>query len=355
VAFRWTWFDRFCLLYPPGWLILFNRHWQHYHPGPAHWIWPEYLLFLVPGGFYLALALRGLRGVVCRSWQRGKPSGAATVQACPKTAFSPLDDAYQQAFRREILAPIVQGYFRASLHLPSPLPSDRPLIVVMNHAGMCFPWDFIGLGFLLGDASPNSAPNAVRPFAHPIFFDHVWLRWWLPAGWAQTLGGVRAERERLDEAIAQPTVLLYAPEGWRGLAKGWPQRNQLAPFDPSVIRLSVRHRIPILPIVCIGNEGLHPWAINLGGMARRLGLPMFPLSPLIPLFLMFPSLGVWAMRSPLQYHAQPLWHPWENLTNPAAPTLRQMHGLAEQLRVRLQQAIKAVLSSGQRSTVSGQR
>ncbi len=39
------------------------------------------------------------------------------------------------------------------------------------------------------------------------------------AGWFQVLGGVRAEQQSFEAAIAAETVLLYAPEGWRGLAK----------------------------------------------------------------------------------------------------------------------------------------
>jgi len=40
---------------------------------------------------------------------------------------------------------------------------------------------------------------------------------------------------------------------WQGVAK----RYQLETFDLSFIRLSDRYQIPILPVVCLGNESLH--------------------------------------------------------------------------------------------------
>lgn len=134
--YRFSWFDWFCLWYPPGWLILFNRHWQHYHTDPDGWWGLEYLLFLIPGGFYLAFLMRWLR-LGCRS---------------PRNDLAEFNPKYQQAFREEVLDPIVKYYFRAKLQRIENLPSTGPIIVAMNHAGMCFPWDFICLGYLLGEA-----------------------------------------------------------------------------------------------------------------------------------------------------------------------------------------------------------
>ncbi|MBW4521095.1 MAG: 1-acyl-sn-glycerol-3-phosphate acyltransferase [Scytolyngbya sp. HA4215-MV1] len=323
-SFRFGWFEWFCLWFPPGWLILFNRHWQHYRPDPDGWNNLEYALFLIPGGFYVAFLLRWLR-LGGRS-----PRSASELQP---------DPAYQQAFRDEILAPILQHYFRAEFH-PHPLMlAHPPAIVVMNHAGMCFPWDFLGLaGFLSQEQGWLG-----RPLAHPIFFDHPWLRWWLPNRWAQVMGAVRADRESLEAAIAEKNLLLYAPEGWRGLIKGQKKQYQLETFDPSFIRLSARYQVPILPVVCLGNEALHPWAVNLHKLADWLGLPLFPISPLMPLFLLFPSMGVWVARSRLRYFVQTPYCPWVEQD----PTQLQRRAIAyheaEKVRETLQQAIDRLL------------
>ncbi|MBC6436127.1 glycerol acyltransferase, partial [Nostoc sp. HG1] len=99
----------FCLWYPPGWLILFNRHWQCYKGDPDGWNWLEYILFLIPGGFYVALLIRWLR-LGCR---------------LPRPQNEQFDLSYQQHFSEEILAPIIKHYFRAQLHQTENLPTTK--------------------------------------------------------------------------------------------------------------------------------------------------------------------------------------------------------------------------------------
>jgi 1-acyl-sn-glycerol-3-phosphate acyltransferase len=154
---------------------------------------------------------------------------------------------------------------------------------------------------------------------------------------------VRAERHSFEAALqnndTQKNSLLYAPESWRGLSKGWWRRYQLATFDPSFLRLSLREHVPVLPVVCIGSESLHPLAINLPWFARRVGLPLFPLSPLMLAFILFPSMGVWAMRSRLQYYIQPLEQPWESVKSGEKQTQTRTYRMAAALRSRLQTVI----------------
>jgi 1-acyl-sn-glycerol-3-phosphate acyltransferase len=322
--FRFSWFDWFCFWYPPGWLILFNRHWQHYHDDPDGWNWLEYLLFLIPVGFYLALLMR---------WTRlGFRS--------PRSPITDPDPTYQRIFREEILTPIVTRYFRAELHHWENLPDEPPAIVALNHAGMCFPWDFISLGFLLS----QEKGWFVQPLAHPIFFDHPWLVWWLPPGWTKVLGCVRAERASFEVAVAQKSVVLYAPESWRGLAKGWQQRYQLERFDPSFVRLSLHHHVPILPTLCLGNEYLHPWTVNSKKLARWLKMPLLPVSPLLLLFVLFPSLGVWAVRTKLRYYLQSLHCPWKALIKEHHSERSYAYQQAEILRETLQEELQHLVS-----------
>ena len=317
-GYRFSWFDWFCLWYPPGWLVLLNRHWQHYHADPDGWNWLEYGLFLVPGGFYLALLNRWLR-LGCRS---------------PRREVDEFNPQYQKAFQEEILAPIVKYYFRGELQQIQNLPPQSPVIVAMNHAGMCFPWDFITLGYLLSQAQGWE----VQPLASEALFEHSWMSWWLPPKWSQVLGAVRAERGDFEKAIAQGKTLLYAPEGVRGPLKGWSQRYQLQKFDVSFMQLSDRYHIPILPVLCIGSESLHPWTVNLKKLQRLFKLPFLPISPLMMMLLIFPSMGVWAMRTRLKYFIQPV-----QKVNPVQRRAA-IYQQVQQLREKLQTQIMALLS-----------
>lgn len=320
-SYKFSWIDWFCLWYPPGWLILFNRHWQHYHSDPDGWNWLEYGLFLIPGGFYLALLSRWLR-LGFRS---------------PIKEVGEFDPKYQQAFGEEILAPIVKYYFRGELQQIENLPLTGPIIVVMNHAGMCFPWDFVTLGYLLSQARGW----VVQPLAGVSLFEHPWVLWWLPPAWTQALGAVRAELKDFEAAIQEGKTVLYAPEGLRGPLKGWHKRYQLQKFDVSFMQLSDRHHIPILPVICIGNESLHPWTVNLKKLQRLCKLPFLPFSPLMLVLILFPSMGVWAMRSRLQYFIQPLEA--TRLDTHADTRRVAIYQQAQQLRAKLQLQINQFL------------
>jgi len=285
-GFKFSWFDWFCLWYPPGWLILFNRHWQHYHNYPDGWNWLEYILFLIPGGFYLALLIRWLR-LGCRF---------------PRGEVIEFNPSYQKAFRDEILQPIIKNYFDGNLIKIENLPQNRPVIVAMNHAGMCFPWDILTLGYLLS----KQQQWVVHPLAGVDLFEHPWMSWWLPPGWSKVNGGIKAKYDDFEAAIKQENILLYAPEGLRGPSKGWFKRYQLQKFDISFVQLSQKYQVPILPVICIGSEKLHPYTLNINWLRKLFGLPFLPASPLIPWFALFPSMGVWAAKSQLRYFIQPL-------------------------------------------------
>jgi 1-acyl-sn-glycerol-3-phosphate acyltransferase len=317
-GYRFSWFDWFCLWYPPGWLVLFNRHWQHYHSDPDGWNWLEYGLFLFPGGFYLALLNRWLR-LGCRS---------------PRQEVDEFNPHYQKAFREEILAPIVKYYFEGELQQTNLLPPQTPVIVAMNHAGMCFPWDFITLGYLLSQAQGWE----VQPLANETLFEHPWIMWWLPAKWSQVLGAVRAQRSDFERATAQGKTLLYAPEGLRGPLKGWNQRYQLQKFDVTFMQLSDRYQIPILPVVCIGSESLHPWTINFKKVQRLFKLPFFPISPLMIMLIIFPSMGVWAMKTHLKYFILPVQK--VNSVKRLSVTYKQVQKLREELQIQINKLLK---------------
>ncbi len=216
----------------------------------------------------------------------------------------------------------MNNYFRAELKLTENLPQAQPLIVAMNHAGMSFPWDFMGLAYLLS----HTQEWVVQPLADVSLFEHPWVIWWLPPGWSQVLGGVRAQVNDFETTVMQKTVLLYAPEGTHGPGKGWSKQYQLETFHPSFIQLSDRYRIPILPVVCLGNEFLHPWAFNLKKLARKISLPFLPISPLMFVFLLFPSMGVWAMRTRLHYYIEPLDQPWAEAESEKTPEADSSEG-----------------------------
>jgi 1-acyl-sn-glycerol-3-phosphate acyltransferase len=191
----------------------------------------------------------------------------------------------------------------------------------------------MALAYLLG----KTRGWAVQTLAGVSLFDHAWVIWWLPPGWSKILGGVRAELDDFEAAIAQKTILLYAPEGLHGPRKGWLNRYQLQTFHPSFINLSDRYQIPILPVLCLGNEYLHPWTIHLKKIARRFSLPFLPISPLMFVFILFPSMGVWAMKTRLRYSIQPFYQSGSEENNRT-----NAYQKAQELREKMQTIINSL-------------
>jgi 1-acyl-sn-glycerol-3-phosphate acyltransferase len=185
----------------------------------------------------------------------------------------------------------------------------------------------------------------LKTLAGVSLFDHAWMIWWLPPRWSTVLGGVRAELNEFSTALQDQTILLYAPEGLRGPRKGWQKRYKLEKFDVSFIQLSQRLQIPILTVICIGNENLHPWSTNLQKLQRLFKLPFLPLSPLMLAFILFPSMGVWAAKSHLRYFIQPLetTHLQQNDKNSSVNKRAVSYQQAQALRDKMQNQINKLI------------
>lgn len=274
--FQPNWFDRICLRYPPGWLVFVHRHWNHYHPRAKSFTLFELALFLLPGGQYLALLLKSLR-------ERRSGEGV-------------FDKEYQKAFQDEVLSVLCEKQFRPQLFGVEKLPDEPPLLLMMNHAGMTFPWDFVALAYLLRNAKGWD----VQPVAHTDLFDHPLVKLLLPEHWSQVLGGIKASRPDIKKALSERRVIIFAPEAARGPAKGWSRRYRLERFDPSMVTLSKRYNVPLYSALCVGSEEVSRWAENWREGARRFKLPLFPISPLTPLILLYPSLLFWGMKTKIR-------------------------------------------------------
>lgn len=279
--FRLTVFDRFCLVFPPGWLVLVHRHWNYYHPEAKSFSLVELLLFLLPGGQYLAILLKRLRS-------RKEESQRS------------FDEEYQRAFHEEVLARLCNRQFSPELVGVERLPEEPPVLLVMNHAGLPFPWDFVAFACCLREATGWN----VQPLAHPDLFDHPLVKLLLPEGWALALGGIRAGRQELKVALQTGTVIILAPEGARGPGKGWTKRYRLEPFDPAFLSLSKRYEVPLHSAICVGSEEISRWAENWRRAAKAVRLPLLPISPLTPLVLLYPSLLFWGMKTKMRFFIQ---------------------------------------------------
>jgi len=316
--FESSWFDEFCLNFPPGWFVFIHRHWSHYHPGDEGFTPAELVLMLLPGGFYLALLLKILR------------RGAETSEK----GEAEFDKGYQDAFRREVLPLLLERQVKLEAHNLEQLPENGPVAILVNHAGMAFPWDIVALAYLIQEQTGAK----VQPLAHESLFEHPFLKLLFPEGWLQALGGVRANRESLKNALKEDSVLIVAPEGARGPAKGWSKRYQVQPFDPAIVVLSRRLGIPLFVVVCVGSEEVSPLAENWEWAAEILGLPIIPISPMTIIGILYPTLLIWGLPTTLEYFVE-----GEVKGDDISRSVRKAYQEAQALREFVQKRIDEVL------------
>jgi 1-acyl-sn-glycerol-3-phosphate acyltransferase len=268
--------------------VLLNRHWNFYYARyrGASWVWYEYWLFFLPFGYYLAALLKRWR----LRW-RSPPSQPDFIDA-----------DYLTHLAYELLSVLARRYFRAELQGLEKIPEQRPLILLMNHSGMSFPWDFMAfVGTMYEDGSRTRENLPLCPLGEKLYEDHPILSFMLPRGWLETNGGRIASYANFEKLLQDQRIALYAPEGSAGMGKGWARRYHLQRFHTSFVKLAAKYDVPIVPVLCVGAEYLNPWAVNVPWLARRLDVPFFALSPLTLLLLIWPSLSYWAPPVKLRY------------------------------------------------------
>ena len=90
-----------------------------------------------------------------------------------------------------------------------------------------------------------------------------------------------ADAERL---LAAGELIAVFPEGYKGLGKPFKDRYKLARFGRGgFVSAALRAKAPIVPCSIVGSEEIYPMIANLTPLARLLGTPNYPITPLFPL------------------------------------------------------------------------
>jgi len=161
-------------------------------------------------------------------------------------------------------------YFRSEVFGIDRVPDGR-VMLVGNHSGQ-LPWD--GLCILTAMLLDRTPPRLVRAMAER---------------WVPTLPFVSWVFARCGEVVGTPEncLRLLADEQARGVSKPFSRRYQLQDFGQGFMRQALRTRTPIVPVGLVGAEEQSP-AFNLEPVARALGWPAFPVSPLPPFLPVLP-------------------------------------------------------------------
>lgn len=165
-------------------------------------------------------------------------------------------------------------YFRVRSQGHEHIPSDGPAVLVANHGGL-LPFDAaMGvIDILLRTDPPRLARAIVDRWAGELPWINVFFA---------RVGQVIGTRENFADLLDDGQPVLVFPEGTEGIGKSITQRYRLQSFRVGFIEQALRAAAPIVPVAFIGSEDQAPILYNLKPLARRLGLPVAPITPTFP-------------------------------------------------------------------------
>lgn len=169
---------------------------------------------------------------------------------------------------------IYRGWFRVRSHGHEHIPPTGPAILVANHGGL-LPFDgaMAILDVLLHTDPPRLVRTIVDRWAGALPFVNVFFA---------RVGQVVGTRENFSDLLEDGHVVLVFPEGMEGIRKTVTQRHRLQRFHVGFIEQALQQRAPIIPMAIVGSDDQAPILFDFSSLARRLGLPMLPITPTFP-------------------------------------------------------------------------
>jgi 1-acyl-sn-glycerol-3-phosphate acyltransferase len=223
---------------------------------------------------------------------------------------------------------LYRAYFRVKSEGHRHIPAKGPAILAANHAGL-LPFDAaMAIVDVATHTDPPRLPRAIVD------------RWagtlpWVNVFYAR-VGQVVGTRENCADLLGEGQLLLAFPEGIEGVRKTIAHRYRLQHFRVGFVEHALRARAPIIPAAIIGSDDQTPILYDLKSLARRLGLPVAPITPT------FPWLGpLGLLPYPVRYrivYGEPLnFH--ERFGAEGADDVRLVRYLTNQVRRSVQQMV----------------
>jgi 1-acyl-sn-glycerol-3-phosphate acyltransferase len=172
-----------------------------------------------------------------------------------------------------LLRPLVQRWFRVEVRGVENLPESGSALLVSNHAGT-MPLD----GMVLQSVVYDEIGRHVRMLGADLVFKTPYSH-----DLARKTGTTLASQEDAERLLAADHLVAVFPEGFKGLGKPYVDRYKLQRFGRGgFVSAAVRAQVPIIPISIVGSEEIYPLVARAPGLARALGVPYFPVTPLFP-------------------------------------------------------------------------
>jgi 1-acyl-sn-glycerol-3-phosphate acyltransferase len=189
-----------------------------------------------------------------------------------------------------VLRPLVQSWFRVEIRGAENLPATGSALLVSNHAGT-LPLD----GMILQTVVYDEIGRHVRMLGADLIFATPFSH-----DLARKTGTTLACQEDAERLLEDNQLVAVYPEGFKGLGKSYADRYKLQRFGRGgFVSAAIRAQVPIIPVSIVGSEEIYPLVASVPALARAMGIPYFPITPLFPwlgLLGMIPLPSKWIIQ-----------------------------------------------------------
>ncbi len=173
------------------------------------------------------------------------------------------------------LRPIAERWFRIEVRGLENVPRTGGALVVSNHSGVV-PVDALMTQLVLHD----HAGRYLRMLGADLLFALPFV-----SALARKSGATLACNEDAERMLSRGELAGVWPEGYKGTGKGFAERYRLQRFGRGgFVAAAMRAGVPIVPCSVVGAEEIYPMVGNVRWLARLLGVPYVPVTPLFPWF-----------------------------------------------------------------------
>ena len=250
------------------------------HPGPAAFLSPDGppSAGAASGAWQAAVAGAGPEDGA-DGW-RGRLAGVLELVRREVEGGIEADQfGFDPEFNERVLLPLgrllYRHWFQIGMRGLEHVPAEGAALVVANHSGT-LPLDAVMLQTGLHDEHP--AQRNLRLLGANLVYDLPLL-----GSIARKGGHTRACPADAHQLLQMGEVVGVFPEGFKGIGKHFSERYQLRRFGRGgFAATAIRAQVPIIPCAIVGAEETYPMLGNFKPLARLLGLPYFPVTPLFP-------------------------------------------------------------------------
>ncbi len=185
-----------------------------------------------------------------------------------------FDSEVTERFLLAAIRPIKDTWFRVEVRGAENIPAEGGALVVSNHSGT-IPLD----GLMTMVSIRDTTGRNLRPLGADLVFRLPFV-----GGLARKSGATLACTEDAQRMLSGGELVGVWPEGFKGIGKPYSERYKLQRFGRGgFVSAAIRTGVPIVPCSVVGAEEIYPLVGNVPSLARLLGVPYIPITPLFPL------------------------------------------------------------------------